>query len=71
MRIESLPPEKRITGRSNSPATSRKMCTASDSSASRWLSAYGVSASPVFPVPPEFPAPVLTAAAVVMPVPSR
>ena len=36
MTMESLPPENRITGRSNSPATSRKMCTASDSSASRW-----------------------------------
>ena len=43
MTIESLPPEKRITGRSNSPATSRKMCTASDSSASRCESAYGLS----------------------------
>lgn len=40
--MESLPPEKRITGRSNSPATSRKMWTASDSSESRWLSAYGL-----------------------------
>ena len=31
--IESLPPEKRITGRSNSPATSRMMWIASDSRA--------------------------------------
>ena len=41
MTMESLPPEKRITGRSNSPATSRKMCTASDSSASRCDSGVG------------------------------
>lgn len=48
MTMESLPPEKRITGRSNSPATSRKMCTASDSRASRCDSAYGLlSVSPV------------------------
>ena len=33
--VESLPPENRITGRSSSPATSRKMWMASDSSASR------------------------------------
>jgi hypothetical protein len=39
MTMESLPPEKRITGRSNSPATSRKMCTASASRASRCESA--------------------------------
>ncbi len=65
MTMESLPPEKRITGRSNSPATSRKMCTASDSSASRWDSAYGESSpSGVGPVP-------VMAVAVVMPVPFR
>ncbi len=44
--IESLPPENKITGRSNSPATSRKMCTASDSNASRCVSAYGLSVAP-------------------------
>jgi hypothetical protein len=33
---ESLPPLKSNTGRSNSPATSRMMKTASDSSSSRW-----------------------------------
>lgn len=43
--MESLPPENRITGRSNSPATSRKMWTASDSRESRWLSAYGFAVS--------------------------
>src|SRR4051812_14481583 len=36
-RVESLPPENRTTGRSNSPATSRKMWIASDSRASRLL----------------------------------
>ena len=35
--IESLPPEKRSTGRSRSAATSRMMWIASDSSASRWV----------------------------------
>src|SRR5688572_24184258 len=35
--IESLPPEKRSTGRSSSAATSRMMWIASDSSASRWV----------------------------------
>src|SRR4051812_16834972 len=34
---ESLPPEKRSTGCSNSAATSRKMWIDSASSASRWL----------------------------------
>ncbi len=44
MTIESLPPENRTTGRSNSPATSRKIGrTASDSSASRCDSANGLS----------------------------
>ncbi len=35
--MESLPPEKSSTGRSNSAATSRMMKTDSASSASRWL----------------------------------
>ena len=35
--IESLPPLNSSTGRSNSPATSRRMCTASDSSRSSWV----------------------------------
>src|SRR6476469_8776821 len=38
-RVESLPPENRITGRSNSPATSRMMWTASDSRRPRESSA--------------------------------
>ena len=38
MTIESLPPENSSAGRSNSPATSRKMCIASDSSMSRCVS---------------------------------
>src|SRR5919109_1359234 len=37
--IESLPPENSKTGRSSSAATSRKMWTASDSSACRWSGA--------------------------------
>jgi hypothetical protein len=40
MTIESLPPEKSTTGRSNSAATSRKMWMASASRAWRWLSSY-------------------------------
>src|SRR3954453_13041392 len=40
--IESLPPENRRTGRSNSAATSRMMWIASDSSASRCVSSYGM-----------------------------
>src|SRR6266705_1181922 len=35
--IESLPPEKNSTGFAHSPATSRRMKMASDSSQSRWL----------------------------------
>src|SRR6266850_483280 len=35
--MESLPPEKNSTGFAHSPATSRRMKTASDSSQSRWL----------------------------------
>ena len=38
MTIESLPPEKRSVGRSNSAATSRMMWIASASSARRWES---------------------------------
>src|SRR2546429_6279204 len=41
--IESLPPENSSTGRSNSAATSRMMCTASASSARRWVCAAAVS----------------------------
>ena len=37
MTIESFPPEKSKTGRSNSAATSRMMWIDSDSSSSRWL----------------------------------